>query len=119
MPSIAAFCHVSGWYLAMYGAGWVERRNIAEYERAARLAIRCGAVGHVDELLSMAEVEWEHERYVRLKAASHRLSRLLPVWRAPAPRHEIRHSMQMLALPPSALPRSVAPREVAARLDAA
>ena len=90
--AIAAFCHVGGWYLPMYGAGWIERRNVAEYEHAAWLARVSGALEHVGvldnvaELLSIADVEREHERYFRLKAASHPMARLLPVWRAPAPR---------------------------------
>ena len=92
--SIALFCHLGGWFLPMCGAGWIELRNIGEYERAARLGALCGEVDFVDELLSMAEVEWEHERYFRLKAASHRFARLLKVWRAPAPREAIRQSFE-------------------------
>jgi rubrerythrin len=88
--AIAAFCHVGGWYLPMYGAGWMERRNIADYERAARLALECASAAHVEELLDMAEAEWEHERFFREKAASHRLSSLLPVWQAPGPKSGIR-----------------------------
>jgi hypothetical protein len=92
--AIALFCHVGGWFLPMYGAGWIERRNIVEYERAARLGWLCGASAFLDELLDMAEIEWEHERYFRLKAASHRCSRLLPMWRAPEPRNELRRSFE-------------------------
>jgi hypothetical protein len=88
--AIAAFCHVGGWFLPMYGAGWLERQNIAEYEAAARLAALCDEPVFADELLLLAEVEWEHERYFRLQAASHRLARLLRIWRAPAPRETIR-----------------------------
>jgi len=88
--AIAAFCHVGGWFLPMYGAGWLERQNIAEYAAAARLAAVCGEPGFADELLLLAEVEWDHERYFRLQAASHRLARLLRIWRAPAPRETIR-----------------------------
>lgn len=92
--SIAAFCHVGGWYLPMYGAGWIERRNIEEYEHAARLAAQCGRMDNVNELLDMAEVEWEHERYFRLKAATHWLSRFLQVWRAPASKDAIRERFE-------------------------
>jgi len=91
---IALFCRVGGWFLPMYGAGWIERRNIVEYERAARLGWLCGDSAFVDELLDMAEIEWEHERYFRLKAASHRCSGLLPLWRAPEPRNELRRSFE-------------------------
>ena len=33
---LGALCHVSGWLAPMYGAGRLERRNIGEYEDAAR-----------------------------------------------------------------------------------
>jgi rubrerythrin len=89
---IAIFCHVGGWFAPMYGAGWIERLNIREYERAARLATLHGSADFADELLDLAEVEWEHERYFRLKAASHRFARLLHVWPAPPPKAEIRRS---------------------------
>ena len=89
---LAVFCHVGGWFLPMYGAGWIERRSIAEYERAARLGALCGEAAFADQLLAVAEVEWEHEHYFRLKAAAHPLARLLPVWPAPPPRAEIRRS---------------------------
>ena len=92
--SIAAFCHVGGWFMPMYGAGRIERRNIVEYERAARLAWLCGASAYVDDLLDMGEVEWDHEQYFRLKAASHRLARVLPIWRAPGPRGAIRQDFE-------------------------
>src|SRR5262245_30492653 len=52
--AIAAFCHVGGWYLPMYGAGVIERRNLAEYERAAHFALECSATVHADDLLDMA-----------------------------------------------------------------
>lgn len=90
--AIARFCHIGGWFLPMYGAGWIERRNIAEYERAARLSVRCVQARFADELLDMAEVEWEHERYFREAAASHPLSALLPVWSAPGEKAAIRQT---------------------------
>jgi hypothetical protein len=96
--AIAAFCRLGGWFLPMYGAGWIEKLNIAEYERAARLGALCGQAAFADELLFLAEVEWEHERYFRLKAAGHPLARVLRVWRAPAPKAAIRrHFAQFLS----------------------
>jgi hypothetical protein len=94
---IAAFCRVGGWFFPMYGAGWIERRNIVEYERAARLGFLSGATDHVDDLLEMAEVEWEHERYFRENAASHWLAHLVRVWRGPGAKEEIRRSFQVFA----------------------
>lgn len=42
----------------------------------------------------MAETEWEHERFFRGRVqshrASHRWSRWIPLWAAPAPKEEIR-----------------------------
>jgi rubrerythrin len=92
--AIAAFCHVGGWFAPMYGAGLIERLNIREYERAARLAALSGVAVFADELLDLAEVEWEHERYFRLKAASHQFTRVLRVWPAPAPKATIRRSYE-------------------------
>ena len=97
---IAAFCHVGGWFLPMYGAGWIERRNIADYERAAWLASACGATACVEELLQLAEAEWEHARYFRQKAHAHPLARLLPVWPAPPPKTEIRRGFEGRASTP-------------------
>jgi hypothetical protein len=104
---------VGGWYLPMYGAGWLERRNITEYEQAACLAFACGAVHHVVDLLEMAEAEWEHEHYFRMKAASHPLARVLPVWKAPSPKEEIRRRFLRTA-PASRVPAHVlaAPAEL-------
>jgi rubrerythrin len=92
---IALFCHVGGWFLPMYGAGWIELRNIREYEHAARLAARCGEADFAEQLLALAEVEWEHECYFRLKAASHPFSRWLKVWPAPPPKDEIRRAFRV------------------------
>ncbi len=40
--SLGLLCHVSGWFLPMYGAGRLERKNIDEYEDAAAYASECG-----------------------------------------------------------------------------
>ena len=92
--AIAAFCRIGGWFLPMYGAGRLERRNIVEYEHAARAAALCGHPEFVDDLLDMAEVEWDHERFFRLKSASHPMWRWMPQWDPPPPREEIRRSFE-------------------------
>jgi hypothetical protein len=79
----------------MYGAGKLERRNIVEYEDAARYAAGCGKVEFVDCLLTMAEVEWEHEQYFRAKVLSHSLGRLLPIWPPPPPKETIRRATSL------------------------
>jgi rubrerythrin len=83
-------CRVSGWFAPMYGAGKLESRNVREYETAARLARDAGCERFVDDLLAMAEVEWEHERYFREKTESHALARWVRLWPAPPPRASIR-----------------------------
>ena len=87
---IALFCHVGGWFAAMYGAGRLERSNIVEYEDAAIYAAECGQTAMIDCILGMAEVEWEHERYFRERIADHFLLRVLPLWDVPPPKESIR-----------------------------
>ena len=85
-------CHLTGWLAPMYGAGRLESRNIREYETAARYA---GDAGHgelVDCLLTMAEVEWEHENYFRSCVLRHSFGRRLLLWPQPPPRESIRQS---------------------------
>jgi hypothetical protein len=95
--TLGLLCHLSGWFLPMYGAGKLESRNIREYEGAARFAFECGQEERIDCLLTMAEVEWEHEHYFRLKVLSHRLGRVVPVWPEPPPKESIRTSFREFA----------------------
>jgi demethoxyubiquinone hydroxylase (CLK1/Coq7/Cat5 family) len=77
---LGLLCHVSGWLAPMYGAGWIERRNVWEYIVAARHARDAGEAALVEPLLAMAEVEHDHEAYFRAKVRSHRLARWIPMW---------------------------------------
>jgi rubrerythrin len=88
--TLGLLCYVSGWLAPMYGAGRLESRNVAEYETAARHAEACGRGELIDCLLTMAEVEWEHERYFRGKVLSHRWARHLRLWPPPRPKESIR-----------------------------
>ena len=88
--SIAFLCHIGGWFIPMYGAGKLERSNIVEYEDAARFAVECGHPEMLDCLLTMAEVEWEHERYFRERILGHWMLRLFPLWDPPPPKESIR-----------------------------
>lgn len=90
--SISLLCHIGGWFLPMYGAGKLEASNISEYEAAARHALAAGHPELVDDLLQMAEVEWDHEGYFRRKIAGHWMCRLFPLWPAPPPKNSIRAS---------------------------
>jgi rubrerythrin len=92
---LGALCHVTGWLAPMYGAGRLESRNVREYERAARLAHAAGREEWVEALLTMAEVEWEHERYFRACVVSHALARLVPLWPAPPPKAAIRATFRL------------------------
>lgn len=87
--TISALCHVIGWYCPMYGAGWIERRNIQEYVDAAGFAAETGRQDLAEELMTMAQVEWDHEQWFRAKVAGHWLRRVLPVWQAPPPRDHL------------------------------
>ncbi|HKR58419.1 MAG TPA: demethoxyubiquinone hydroxylase family protein [Pyrinomonadaceae bacterium] len=87
---LGLLCHVSGWLAPMYGAGRLESRNIREYETAAGFARDCGRDDLIDCLLTMAETEWEHERYFRLRVLSHRLAKHLRIWPEPPGKENIR-----------------------------
>lgn len=87
-------CHVIGWLVPMYGAGRLESRNIREYEAAARFARDSEHCEFVECLLTMAEVEWEHEAYFRTRVQGHSWGRLLRLWPQPPPRETIRLSFK-------------------------
>jgi rubrerythrin len=89
---LGVLCHVMGWLAPMYGAGRLESRNVREYETAARYARDCGHEEFIDCLLTMAEVEWEHEYYFRSRVLLHRLGRRLTLWPPPPPKETIRES---------------------------
>jgi hypothetical protein len=74
----------------MYGAGLLESRNIKEYEEAAQFALAAGYVEFLDDLLTMAEVEWEHENFFREKCRTHFLYDWFPKWPIPPARETIR-----------------------------
>jgi rubrerythrin len=88
--SLAIFCHLGGWLAPMFGAGRLESGNVREYEVAAVYAREAGREDLIDCLLTMAEVEWEHEQYFRGKVLSHRLAKRLPLWQQPPPKEMIR-----------------------------
>jgi rubrerythrin len=90
--TLGFLCYLSGWLAPMYGAGKLESRNVREYEAAARFARDCDRAEFIDCLLSMAEVEWEHEKYFRTQVSKHFMARYIPVWQAPPPKETIRVS---------------------------
>jgi hypothetical protein len=88
--AISLFCSVGGYFFPMYGAARLESQNIGEYEHAARLAVCAGQVPLAEELLHLAEVEWDHELFFRGCASRHALWKVMPRWQAPPPRASIR-----------------------------
>lgn len=88
--TLSFLCHVSGWLAPMYGAGRLESSNVREYEMAATFARECGREDLIDCLLTMAEVEWEHEKYFRSRVLVHPLGRRLTLWPQPPPKETIR-----------------------------
>ena len=88
--TISFLCRIGGWFIPMYGAGRLERSNIVEYEDAARYAQAIGRTDMIECLLTMAEVEWEHERYFREKVLGHWMLRVFPLWSPPPPKESIR-----------------------------
>lgn len=89
---LGLLCHLSGWLAPMYGAGRLESGNIVEYEIAAGYARDCSMDTFVDNLLTMAEVEWEHEQYFRSRVLLHPLGQRLSIWPEPRPKELIRQS---------------------------
>jgi rubrerythrin len=90
--TLGFLCHLTGWLAPMYGAGRLESRNIREYETAARYARDCGRDEFTDCLLTMAEVEWEHENYFRSRVLVHFLGKRIPIWPEPPAKQSIRDS---------------------------
>jgi len=89
--TLGLLCHLSGWFAPMYGAGRLERRNIVEYEDAAQFARECGRDDLIECLLTMAEVEWDHELYFRSKVLTRpRLLRWIKLWSPAPPKETIR-----------------------------
>ena len=88
-------CHLSGWLAPMYGAGRLESKNIVEYETAARYARDCGRTEFVDCLLTMAEVEWEHEAFFRSCVVRHWLGKRLTIWPVPPPKETIQQDYKI------------------------
>lgn len=90
--TLGFLCHLTGWLAPMYGAGRLESRNVREYETAAHYASTCGRNEFIDCLLTMAEVEWEHEHYFRSLVVLHFIGKRLPIWPEPPAKESIRDS---------------------------
>jgi hypothetical protein len=116
---LGVLCRVAGWFLPMYGAGRLESRNVEEYAAAARVAVACDRGDLVDCLLTMAEVEWDHEAYFRSRVKGHAGLRLFELWPAIAPRASIRaaHAAQQAPQPAGASPNESAGASAGASVE--
>jgi rubrerythrin len=61
--TLSLLCGVAGWFLPMFLAGKLETKNVCEYEKAAGWAAELGMSDFIPDLMEMASVEVEHEKY--------------------------------------------------------
>jgi DNA-binding transcriptional ArsR family regulator len=101
--TLGYLCSLSGWFAPMYGAGLLESRNIKEYQEAAAYALAAGHIEFIDDLLVMAEVEWEHEKFFREKCSSHFLYHWFPKWPIPPAKETIREPFAWVDYPEGSL----------------
>jgi rubrerythrin len=94
--TIGVLCLIGGWFIPMYGAGRLERMNIIEYEDAAEFAMQCGHAEMIECLLTMADVEREHELFFRAMVKNHWMVRIIPLWEEPQPKDAIRRKLELL-----------------------
>jgi rubrerythrin len=97
--TLGYLCSLSGWFAPMYGAGLLESRNIKEYQEAAEYAFAAGHIEFLGDLLTMAEVEWEHEKFFREKCSTHFLYHWFPKWKVPPARETIRAPFAWIEYP--------------------
>jgi len=77
--TIGLACHLIGWFLPMYFAGRLESGNVIEYQVAASHAAALGLREFEADLLTMAEVEREHEQFFLSLITGHRLLPIVSV----------------------------------------
>ena len=106
---IGLLCQIGGWFVPMYGARKLESQNTGEYEDAAKYAMQSGHIEMLDDLLTMAEVEWDHEKYLRDKCRSHFLYKWFPKWKTSPARESIRQAFAHLRYPKGKLPNEHVP----------
>ena len=61
--SLSFLCRFSGWFLPMHFAGKLETKNVCQYDKAAQLAAAIGRPDFIPDLMEMAAVEIEHEKF--------------------------------------------------------
>src|SRR5215472_19236282 len=60
---LSFLCRFSGWFLPMYFAGKLETQNVCQYDKAAEYAAAIGRGDFLPDLMEMAAVEIEHEKF--------------------------------------------------------
>jgi demethoxyubiquinone hydroxylase (CLK1/Coq7/Cat5 family) len=61
--ALSFLCRFSGWFLPMYFAGKLETKNVCQYDKAAEYAAAVGRPDFIPDLMEMAAVEIEHEKF--------------------------------------------------------
>ena len=87
---IGVACHVGGWLVPMWGAGLIERSNIAAYRRLVDLALAAGRPDLAATLAWLGQVEVDHAVYFLRQVASHPVGRRLPRWAAAVSERDLR-----------------------------
>lgn len=78
--AIGVGCHVVGRLIPMWGAGLIERSNIAAYRRLVRLAGEAGRPDLAATLAWLGQVEVDHAVYFLGWVRAHPVGRRLPAW---------------------------------------
>ena len=61
--ALSFLCRFTGWFLPMYFAGKLETQNVCQYDKAAEYAAAIGRGDFLPDLMEMAAVEIEHEKF--------------------------------------------------------
>ena len=61
--ALSVLCRFTGWFLPMYFAGKLETQNVCQYDKAAEYAAALGRPELIPDLIEMAAVEVEHEKF--------------------------------------------------------
>jgi demethoxyubiquinone hydroxylase (CLK1/Coq7/Cat5 family) len=61
--ALSLLCRFTGWFLPMYFAGKLETQNVCQYDKAAEYAAALGRPELIPDLMEMAAVEIEHEKF--------------------------------------------------------
>jgi demethoxyubiquinone hydroxylase (CLK1/Coq7/Cat5 family) len=63
--TLGFLCHVTGYFMPMWGAMFIEKIGVANYSELAREAVKLHYYQMADTLIEMHGVELDHENYFR------------------------------------------------------